>query len=53
LLRRTERRIRRYLPVSFTAERVFLMALQPDQQWSIAASMRLGATAQKSSRRAS
>ena len=52
-LRRAERRIRRQLPVSFTAERVFLMALQPDQQWSIAASMRLGSAATKGSRRAS
>ena len=52
-LRRAERRIRRHLPVSLTAERVFLMTLQPDEQWSIAASMRLGAAAQKGSRRAS
>jgi 2'-5' RNA ligase len=52
-LLRAERRIRRDLPVSSTAERVFLMTLQPDRQWSIAASLRLGASAQKGSRRAS
>lgn len=52
-LRRAERRLRRHLPVSFTAERVFLMTLQPDRQWSIGASMRLGASTKKGSRRAS
>jgi 2'-5' RNA ligase len=48
-LRRAERRISRDLPMSSTAERVFLMALQPDGRWTIAASMSLGAAARKSS----
>ena len=42
-LRRAERRLARHLPIQSTAARVFLMTLDPAGQWTIAASMSLGA----------
>ena len=41
-LRRTERRVARHLPIRATAQRVFLMALDPSGHWTIVASMSLG-----------